>query len=115
MSVEMIYLVLFCLGVAYSAQALVFVVGREISPSQLSGTAMATINMMVMLGGMFLQPVVGFILDFVWDGQIVNGLHVYSSLDYQKALSILPIGILLSGFLSFFVKETYGTFKDTQA
>ena len=44
---------MFLLGMLYSAQCIVFAVGRELSPKEAAGTAMAMTNMLVMLGAMF--------------------------------------------------------------
>lgn len=108
---------MFFLGLLYSAQAIVFAVGRELSPGEAAGTAMAITNMIVMLGAMFLQPLVGHLLDFslskhVGDAAITgttvsNLQRLYSVDDYQFALSIIPLGILIAAILTFFLKETH--------
>lgn len=107
---------MFFLGLLYSAQAIVFAVGRELSPGEAAGTAMAVTNMIVMLGAMFLQPLVGRLLDFSLSthsagaatGSAVNNLQrLYSVDDYQFALSIIPVGILIAAILTFFLKETH--------
>ena len=108
---------MFFLGLLYSSQAIVFAVGRELSPGEAAGTAMAVTNMIVMLGAMFLQPLVGRLLDFslskhlpdaATTGSAVNNLQkLYSVDDYQFALSIIPVGILVAAILTFFLKETH--------
>lgn len=108
---------MFLLGLLYSAQAIVFAVGRELSPGEAAGTAMAVTNMIVMLGAMFLQPLVGHLLDFSLSmhlGQAAvtgtttdNLQRLYTVTDYQFALSIIPLGILIAAVLTFFLKETH--------
>lgn len=108
---------MFILGLLYSAQAIVFAVGRELSPGEAAGTAMAVTNMIVMLGAMFLQPLVGHLLDFSLSthvsnvaetGGVVNNLQkLYTVDDYQFALSVIPLGILIAAILTFFLKETH--------
>ena len=108
---------MFLLGLLYSAQCIVFAVGRELSPDEAAGTAMAMTNMIVMLGAMFLQPLVGRLLDFSLSTHVSekalsvlsmdNVQKLYTADDYQFALSIIPIGILLAGMLTFFLKETH--------
>lgn len=113
---------MFAMGLLYSSQAIVFAVGRELSPEEAAGTAIAVTNMMVMLGAMFLQPLVGKLLDW---SQLKNLTHsaapvlekvapnvqemVHSAADYQFALSIIPIGILIAAILTFFLRETYAS------
>ncbi|MFY7698132.1 MAG: MFS transporter [Legionella sp.] len=109
-------ILMFFLGLLYSAQAIVFAVGRELSPNEAAGTAIATTNMIVMIGAMFLQPVVGRLLDWslavrtagssiLLDSGKVQQL--YTASDYQFALSIIPLGILIAAILTFFLRETY--------
>jgi len=99
--------ILFIFGVFSSAQVLVFAVGHELSSAKSAGTAIAMTNMFVMLGGFVFQPVIGKILDIMWDGNIANGVHIYTTYSWQMALSILPIGLVLTLLLSLFLKETY--------
>ena len=110
---------LFLLGAFYSAQAIVFAVGRELAPYHAAGTAMAFTNMIVMLGGMFIQPLVGLLLDWrvkmqhaginIKQQSIDSLSQLYQGADYQFALIVLPIGIFAALLLTFFLKETYAT------
>jgi MFS family permease len=112
-----IQILMFALGLLYSAQAIVFAVGRELSPGEAAGTAMAITNMIVMLGAMILQPLVGDLLDFSLAARtagagvteaIVDNVHkLYTVGDYQFALAFIPIGIFIAAILTFFLKETY--------
>ena len=101
----------------YSAQTIVFVVGRELSPAQASGTAIALTNMIVMIGAMVLQPLVGKLLDLsliyhhaleVPKGVALNKVHwLYSAADYRTAMTIIPFGIVLAVISTFFIRETH--------
>ena len=101
-----ILLIFFFSGLFCSTQVLIFPISREISPPVLTGTALAITNMITMLGGL-LVPVVGMVLDRLWDGSIVNGIRIYSEHDYRVALSIIPVGFLLASALSLCLKETH--------
>lgn len=108
---------MFSLGLLYSVQSIVFAVGREVSPKEAAGTAIAMTNMIVMIGAMFLQPLVGRLLDWSLasreSAMLTNAVPVdkmeqlYVASDYQFALSIIPIGILIAAILTFFLKETH--------
>ncbi len=113
-----LYLMMFLLGFSYSAQAIVFAVGRELSPKEAAGTAIAMTNMCVMLGAIFLQPLVGRILDWCvlarQKGQLAIHLlsadeikNLYTAADYQLAMAVIPIGIFMAAILTFFLKETH--------
>jgi sugar phosphate permease len=105
------------LGLLYSSQCIVFAVGRELSPNEAAGTAIAMTNMVVMLGAMFLQPLVGRLLDFSLSSHMatvsIDQLSLdklqqfYTADDYRFALSIIPLGIIIAAILTFFLKETY--------
>lgn len=110
-------ILLFCLGLFYSVQSIVFAVGRELSPNEAAGTAMATTNMIVMLGAMLLQPLVGRLLDFslsrhlslseIDASALTNLQKYYSVTDYEFALFVIPVGIFIAAILTFFLKETH--------
>ena len=112
-------MLMFLLGLLYSVQSIVFAVGREVSPKEAAGTAIAMTNMIVMIGAMLLQPLVGRLLDYsllVRESSSSLSLQsipmdkmqqLYTASDYQFALSIIPLGILIAAFLTFFLRETY--------
>lgn len=112
-----INVLMFLLGMLYSSQCIVFAVGRELSPNEAAGTAIAMTNMVVMLGAMVLQPLVGRLLDFSLAAHATNMSieqvpveklqQLYTASDYQFALSVIPAGILIAAILTFFLKETY--------
>ncbi len=107
LSLTSLYILLFLFGVATSVEVIIFAISRETSNSKIAGTAISLANAIVMLGGVFFQPIIGFILDMFWDGKMLNGINVYSVKNYQLALSVLPIGFLICLILCFFQKETY--------
>lgn len=96
--------ILFCLGFAYGSQSLVFAVAKDIVPVKLSGSILAFTNMVVMLGGVFLQPVVGHIIDFMGK---VHHTQTNTLYNYQVALSVVPIGVAISAILSFILMRFY--------
>lgn len=102
----LLFSLMFLFGLFSSAQIIVFAIGREVSPPQIAGTAIAFTNMLVMIGGVIFQPIIGILLEKHWDGQIVNQVHIYSMADYQFALAAIPLGALLSFIILLFMKET---------
>lgn len=100
-------LLLFLIGIASSGEIIIFAIAREMSTTKLAATTLAFSNMLVMFGGMLLQPVVGVFLDFKWNGLIVDNLHIYSAADYRFALTAIPIGTALAIIGMLFMKETH--------
>lgn len=91
--------------------------GRELSPNEAAGTAIAATNMFVMLGAMLLQPLIGRLLDWsAWihhaSSEVLTKIpmkHIiqYSPEDYRLAMSIVPIGIVIAAILTYFIRETH--------
>lgn len=100
---------LFLYGAFSATEIIVFIMAKENSGAQLSGTVFAAVNMIVTLGGVVFQPLVGKLLDSFGDSHVVAGEHIYSVVDYQLALSILPISLLLVTILAFFMKDFSST------
>lgn len=117
LSYQSLNILMVTLGLFYSSQAIVFAVGRELSPREAAGTAIAATNMIVMMGAMFLQPLVGDLL--VWSAHMRTAYfplqdvgvdkmqQLYTAYDYQLALSIIPLGIIIAALLTFFLRETH--------
>lgn len=108
LSLTTLHILFFFIGISCGAHPLCFALGKENSPLQFSGTAVAVTNSLIMLGGMIFQPVVGKLLDnHALNITMENGIPLYSASDYTYALSVVPIGLIISVFLIFFLKETY--------
>jgi MFS family permease len=106
-SIELLDILLFLFGLFSSVQIVCFAISKENNPTHVAATAVAFTNFLIMTGALVFQPLIGELLDISWFGQMQNGLRVYSTTDYQYALLILPISILVGVFLSFVLRETY--------
>lgn len=98
-------ILLFLYGLFSGTEIIVFIMAKECSGAKLSGTVFAATNMIVTLGGVVFQPLVGTLLDTFGDSGIVSGEHIYTVVDYQVALSLLPISLLVVTILAFFLKD----------
>lgn len=96
---------LFLYGVFSATEIIVFVLAKEMSGAKLSGTVFAATNMIVTLGGVIFQPLVGKLLDMFGENALVSGEHVYRAADYQFALSILPVSLLFVLIFAFFLHD----------
>ena len=106
-----IYALMLLVGAACGSHPLCFSLSKENNMLRFSGTAIAVTNAMIMLGGVF-QYVVGKFLDLHFSGYVEDGIRVYSKSDYTFALSIIPIGFIISILISFFIKETHCQLKE---
>ncbi|HYF97662.1 MAG TPA: MFS transporter, partial [Coxiellaceae bacterium] len=100
-------ILLFGFGFFCSNEILCFAVARESTPLGQAATAIGFTNMLIMLGGMITQPLVGTVLDWMWNGSYANGIRVYTHADFYHALFVLPIGMLCAAVFAWFLKETY--------
>jgi len=104
---NMVFPLLFITGVIAGGQILYFAAAKEINPPNISATTIGFTNTLVMVSGIIFQPLLGYLLDYAWDGKMVNNLPVYTTTAYQLALSPVPICLFVSWILLKFVRETY--------
>ena len=77
----------------------------------MSATAIAFINMCVMVSGLTLQPLVGLLVDMSqrWRVGVAHaGDQLNLLIDYQIGLSVIPVALAICVILSFCIKESYG-------
>lgn len=93
---------------AFSAGVMIigFAFTKESVPARLMGTASGVCNMGPLMGGMFLQPAVGWILDRHWQGAAENGVRIYSAEAYQAGFLLFLACLVVSLVLAFFTRET---------
>lgn len=109
MPISMLFILLFLFGIFSSAQILVFAINCEGGKHNVVATAAAFTNCLVMVGGIIFQPLIGKVLDLIWDGTMINGIRSYSALNYQHALAIIPLLLLGCFVLTFWVREAKTT------
>lgn len=108
LSLTSLYVIFFFVGIFCGAHPLCFALGKENSPLKFSGTAVAVTNTLIMLGGLIFQPVVGRLLDsHAVNVVLQDGIPQYTPADYMYALNVVPVGLMIAIFLTFFLKETY--------
>ncbi len=84
-----------------------FAFAKESVPTYLSGTVSGVVNMGVMMGPTLLQPIVGWILDLKWQGEVIRGIRLYTLDAYQAGFSLMIAWAVLSFILLFFTRETH--------
>ena len=84
-----------------------FAVAKELCNKRYVATGLSFMNMMNMVGIAIGQPIIGYLLDKLWKGEIINNIRVYPLEAYYISLSLLPIGMLISLLILPLLKETY--------
>lgn len=96
---------LFTFGLGTGVFMLSYPLGKELNHLGLAATVVAFINTGDALLGSFTEPVIGKILDFFWEGKIINNIHYFSTGDFQIALSLLPGYLILALLALYFLKK----------
>ncbi|CAO5681780.1 MAG: hypothetical protein HEEMFOPI_00611 [Holosporales bacterium] len=98
MSFTISSILLFFMGALCGGHVLCFVLAKENTQAELSGTTLGFLNMIVMASGLIFQPLIGFLLDLNWHGQLdAKGIRIYSLHDFEYAM----IAVLCSYVASF--------------
>lgn len=100
-------LLLFSFGIFSAGFLPAFAVAKELCSKQYVATGLSFMNMMNMIGIAIGQPVIGYILDQLWTGEIVDKVRVYPLAAYHIALALLPMGMLVALILLPKLRETY--------
>lgn len=87
---------LFLFGAFASVEVVCFAIGRESNPTNIAATAVAFTNLLIMFGGIVMQPLIGKLLELGWDGIARHGIHVYSSANFHRIFWLVPV-IMLFG------------------
>jgi MFS family permease len=95
------------IGCASSAVMVGFAIAKESTPAALAGTAGGIANMGNMLGGMIMQPAVGWVLDQRWKGTLVEGARIYDFDAYRAGFTLMLVWLGAALVLLAFIRETH--------
>jgi len=106
MPMALLFILFFLIGIFSSAQLLTFSISIEINPDNARGSAAAFTNFLVSAGGIFMAPLIGYLIDALSSGEMVDGVPVYTTTDFRYGLIVLPISLIITMILCFFLNET---------
>jgi sugar phosphate permease len=95
------------IGVIISGQLIMFPAASIHAPININGAVVGFVNMTTMLSGACFQKVVGYVLDYFWDGQRVSetNIPIYQPAQYKTALLVIPIMLGIGFIASLFIKN----------
>ncbi|MAI46127.1 MAG: MFS transporter [Filomicrobium sp.] len=99
-------LALLC-GFGAGSQITCFAAAREASPNELSATTLGITNGLVTSAGAVFQPLIGYLLDIGWAGQIESGARIYDLQTYQLALTAVVIATAIGLLSALATRESY--------
>lgn len=105
LSMAMLILLFFLLGMVTSTQVLIYPIIAENNPVQLTGTAISFASLLVMSSGLFFQPLFGWILDLQKHWDIKHHLSIYSAVNFRHAIYIMPVAFLICSLLALVIKD----------
>ena len=105
LSFESLMGLFFLMGLFCSMHVVGYPLVAESNPPELTASASAISSMLIMAGG-FILPIFGWGMSLMGDVHMIGHTAIYSSLDYQIGMSILPLAYILAGWAAYSVKET---------
>lgn len=103
----MLFILFLGLGFASSSQILSYPTLAESNPLSLISTATSMVALIVDITGALMQFSFGWMLTAHWQGQMVDGIPQYASIDWRIALSCIIGFLCFSFFATFKLKETH--------
>ena len=95
----------FVVGFNVGAMPVTYATVRDLVSSEVRGMGSGLVNMGAFVGAAAVQPIFGYMLDRLWEGEIVGGIRHYPVEAFQQAL-LLPCGLIALGFIgALLVKE----------
>jgi sugar phosphate permease len=84
-----------------------FAWAKESVPLRLVGTASGVCNMGPLVGGMLLQPAVGWMLDRRWTGAVEAGVRLYNATAYRAGFTLIFGAMVIAGIILIFARESH--------
>ena len=98
---------LFVSGVASGSAVIAYAAAREHNPPSAAGATIGFVNMVAVGSGAVFQPMIGWLLDFNWDGAMAEGARVYSVETFETALLTLIGAGMVGVAAALMVRETH--------
>jgi MFS family permease len=84
-----------------------FAWAKESVPLRLVGTASGFCNMGPLVGGMLLQPAVGWMLDRRWNGALAAGVRLYDASAYRAGFTLMFGAMVLAAFILILARDSH--------
>ena len=100
------YLLFALLGLSTAGFSLTWACAKEVNPPLLSGMSTSVANMAGFLAGALLQPLVGWVMDLGWKGEMVSGARIYDVEAWRYGVLVVTICAILGAASCWWIKET---------
>ena len=99
------YVLMLLIGLSASGIVVSFILIAAICPPRAVGTATGISNTVVMLLSAAILLIMGFVLDLLWTGEIVDGVRIYSPFAFRMAYLAMPAASLVALVAAFTIRE----------
>ena len=103
----LLMLLIFVAGAGGSAMTVCFGSVKELNNVNYNSTSLGLMNMCVVGSGAVMQPLIGWLLDLNWSGEMLAGARIYSASNYTLAFSSLLLVNLAAFIAALFLRETH--------
>ena len=107
LSLSLSIFLFFLIGFTTSSQVLSYPAIAELNPTALTSTAVSIASVSIMLSGVIVQPLFGWLMELNWNGAVVDGLSVYTADDFLNAMMIFPASFVIGLVIAWLMKETF--------
>jgi hypothetical protein len=80
---------------------------KELNDLNYSSTSLGLMNMCIVGAGAVMQPLIGWMLDLNWSGEMLDGARVYAGGNYSLAFTSLLIMNSTAFVAALFLRETH--------
>ncbi|MEQ8227529.1 MAG: MFS transporter [Rhodospirillales bacterium] len=101
-----IYTLLFLQGLGSGGIMLIFTSAHEKFAGGQEGASVGIVNSGIMVGAATLQPLVGWVLDRNWHGEMEAGARVYDAAAYEMGFAVLAAGGMIAVIMGLLLPET---------
>ncbi|NNE23680.1 MAG: MFS transporter [Rhizobiales bacterium] len=101
--------IMFAIGMCGSGMVISFALAREVSEPAIHGSVSGMVNALTVASGAILQPIIGVLLDWQWDGTLIEGARAYTPEQYRFAFWSLLAWTVAGALLATRLRETYCT------
>ncbi|MFN4325740.1 MAG: MFS transporter [Azonexus sp.] len=106
MPLEVSYVLFALQGLATASFSLTWACAKEVNPPMLSGMSTSVTNMGSFLAAAVFQPVVGWVMDLGWKGEMVAGARVYDLAAWRGGVGVATALALVGIVCSWWIVET---------
>ena len=100
------YVLMLLIGISAGGIVIGFILIADSCPPDAVGTATGISNTLVMLMSAAILLIMGYVLDLLWSGEIIDGVRIYSPFAFRMAYLAMPVASFVALLAAFSVRET---------